>query len=244
MNHIYTLAEIILKRKKKRKPTFCCFLDIAKAYDTVWRKGLCKKLKDIGINANFIQSIRDIYDNVKSSVLVPDRRTSWFDLNIGLRQGCVLSPLLFLIFINDLIKELKNTTIGVEMGAGVLNNLVFADDVVLLANNKGELQALLSIAEKYARTWNFTFNTKKCKVIVFTKRDAAPEIRLYGECLEVVKEYRYLGVWFDVDLSWKLHKETILAKAKKRAYTMMGFGVCRLLVTGFSIPCCFVLTLL
>ena len=58
-----------------------------------------------------------------------------------------------------------------------------------------------------------------------------------GECLEVVNEYKYLGVWFDSKLNWKLHKETILRKAKKRAYIMMSFGIYKLLpalVFGFG----------
>ena len=111
------------------------------------------------------------------------------------------------------------------MGAG---NLVFADNVALLANNKRELQALLFSCRKVRKNLEL-YLQQEVQGHSFPKKDAEPEVLLYGERLEVVKEYKYLGVWFDVDLSWKLHKETILAKAKKRAYTMMGFGVCRLL---------------
>ena len=61
----------------------------------------------MGVQNRLIQVIKNLYSEVKSSVILNDRLTEWFDIEIGLRQGCVLSPLLFLIFINDLIKELK-----------------------------------------------------------------------------------------------------------------------------------------
>ena len=76
--------------------------------------------------------------------------SAWFNIDVGLRQGCVLSPLLFLIFINDLIKELKDSGIGVTVGKITLNNLVFADDIVLITNTGAKLQTLLTIAGKYA----------------------------------------------------------------------------------------------
>ena len=110
-----------------------------------------------------------------------------------------------------------------------INNLAFADDIVLIANTEEELQELVSIASNHARAWRFTFNTKKCKVVVFNGKSKIPKISLEDDSLELVKAYKYLGVWFDSKLDWKLHKETILAKVRRRAYTMMGFGVCKIL---------------
>ena len=95
-------------------------------------------------------------------------------------------------------------------------------DIVLTANDEDELQELVTIAENYAQAWKFAFNTKKCKIMVFNGRKKKPKIFLEGERLEIVNAYKYLGVWFDTKLDWKLHKETILAKAKRRAYTMVG----------------------
>ena len=65
--------------------------------------------------------------------------------------------------------------------------------------------------------------------MVFNGKSKIPKISLEDDILELVKAYKYLGVWFDSKLDWKLHKETILAKARRRAYTMMGFGVCKIL---------------
>ena len=86
-----------------------------------------------------------------------------------------------------------------------------------MANNSRDLQKLVKIAENYARKWNFAFNTKKCKVLVFNRKGAQPTITLDSDNLEVVKEYKYLGVWLDEKLNWETHKAYVLAKAKKRA---------------------------
>src|SRR4051794_32437804 len=116
-------------------------------------------------------------------------------IDVRLRQGCVLSPLLLLIFINDLLRELKESNIGVVTGGVNLSNLTFADDIALVTNNRHELQKLVTIAEDYARRWKFVFNTKKCKVVVFNRKNAHPSIKLDNDTLEVVQEYKYLGVW-------------------------------------------------
>ena len=105
VNHIFTLAEIIKRKKREGKPTYACFLDIKKAYNTVWREGLWDKLQRAGIQNRISQVIKNMYSEVKSSVVLNDRMTEWFNIEIGLRQGCVLSPLLFLIFINDLLRR-------------------------------------------------------------------------------------------------------------------------------------------
>src|SRR3954467_11060726 len=164
-----------------------------------------------------------MYEEVKSCVIINNAPSNWFGIDVGLRQGCVLSPILFLIDLNDLLRELKDAGLGVVVSETQVSNLAFADDIALLANTKEDLQALLKIAEKYAQTWKFAFNTKKCKVMVFNRVGANPDTFLEGDRLEVVKAYKYLGVWFDTNLTWQLHKTTILAKAKRRAYTMMGF---------------------
>ena len=118
------------------------------------------KLTEAGVDGKMMLTIRSMYDSVKSSVVVNARLTAWFDINIGLRQGCVLSPLLFLIFVNDLIKEYNRSDSEVLVGDVRINNLAFADDIVLIANNEEELQELVSTSN-HAHAWRFTFNTKK-----------------------------------------------------------------------------------
>ena len=107
-DHISSLVNIIDTRKKLKKSTFCAFIDFKKAYDTINRPMLWKRLTDIGISGKMFQAVKSLYTSVKSCVRVNSYRTEWFDVNCGLRQGCVLSPLLFNLFIDDLAVFLKS----------------------------------------------------------------------------------------------------------------------------------------
>jgi hypothetical protein len=97
VDQLFILTEIIRNRRPNK--TYCCFLDIQKAYDRVWRDGLWEKLAEYGISGKMWRVLRSIYENVESSVLVNDNHTRFFSINVGLRQGCLLSPT-FAIYIN------------------------------------------------------------------------------------------------------------------------------------------------
>lgn len=107
IDHIFTLHELIMNRRPKR--TYCCFIDIQKAYDRVWRKGLWKKLQDYGLRGKMWRMLQKIYENVESCVQVNGKKSRFFPIKVGLRQGCILSPLLFDVFINGLIETIKQS---------------------------------------------------------------------------------------------------------------------------------------
>ena len=144
---------------------------------------------------------------------------------------CVV-PFIVIIFINGLIRELKESGAGVEVGPVFINNLFFADDVVLVARSQVGLQMLITKAERYAVRWKFKYNIDKCKVMVFGGEEEDRRICLLdGKELEEVERYKYLGVIFDERLNWKDHKKEILDKARRKAYLMFGFGISRGLST-------------
>ena len=111
-DHISSLVNIIDTRKKLKKSTFCAFIDSKNAYDTIYMPMLWKRLTDIGISGKMFQAVKSLYTSVKSCVRVNSYRTEWFDVNCGLRQGGVLSPLLFNLFINDINVFLKSLDRG------------------------------------------------------------------------------------------------------------------------------------
>ena len=134
-DHISSLMNIIDTRKKLKKSTFCAFIDFKKAYDTINRSILWKRLSDIGISGKMFQAIKSLYACVKSCVRLNSYKTDWFDVNCGLRQGCVLSPLLFDLFINNLAIFLKSLDLGVKIGDENVCVMLYADDIVLLAES-------------------------------------------------------------------------------------------------------------
>ena len=108
-----SLVNIIDTRKQLKKSTFCAFIDFKKAYDTI--NYAMERLTDIGISGKMFQAVKSLkgYTSVKSCVRLSFYRTDWFDVNFGLHQGCVLSPLLFNLCINDLAILPKSLDLGV-----------------------------------------------------------------------------------------------------------------------------------
>ena len=97
-DHIFTLQTLAEQYINKKQKLFVCFVDFKKAYDLVWRNGLFYKLVKYGISSKIKNMISSLYSNVKSYVKVNDTLSKSFGCSLGLFQGCVLSPILFLLF--------------------------------------------------------------------------------------------------------------------------------------------------
>ena len=215
VDHIFTLSELLRARKARRKETHCAFLDIRKAYDTLDRDALWKRLLDVGIRGNMWRVIRNLYDVVESSVLVGQRRTEWFPVEAGVRQGCILSLILFVIFIDGLVRAVKRARVTSVLEGVKFNILLFADDVVLLAESRQDLQKLLDIVFGYSQRWRFKWNSVKSKILRIGSRKAQTLHYFLGlQELEVVKSFKYLGVDFQENLSWSITKRRFEEKAK------------------------------
>src|SRR3954447_6023833 len=104
-----------------------------------------------------------MYSVVQSAVLVGEDQTEWFDLSTGVRQGCVMSPILFSLFINGLAREINDVGEGVEIGGRQVRLLMYADDIVLLADSPEDLQRMLDVVTAYSTQWRFRLNPKKGK---------------------------------------------------------------------------------
>jgi hypothetical protein len=104
---------------------------------------------------------------VMSCVRVNSFKTEWFDVKCGLRQGCILSPLLFNLFINDLTLFIKSFDLGINVGTEKLCIMLYADDIVILADNAQDLQILLNALNEWCSLNDMTVNPIKSKVIHF-----------------------------------------------------------------------------
>ena len=122
---------------KNGKKIYSCFIDLSKAFDTVPRDLLLNKLLDAGIKGKFFNIIRSIYSNDSACVKIDHMCTERFSINQGVRQGCVLSPLLFNIFMADLAKKLSSLdNNSLKLGEIGINSIFWADDIVLLAESE------------------------------------------------------------------------------------------------------------
>jgi hypothetical protein len=124
--------------------------------------------------------------------------TKSFPINQGVRQGCVLSPLLFNIFMAELAKNLMSQDNGLKMDNSKINSIFWADDIVLLCENGSELDKMIKMIAEYCETNKLTINGKKTKCVIFNKtgRLLREQFFLNGTALENVRQYKYPGFIF------------------------------------------------
>ena len=119
----------------------------------------------MGIQGKLWRVIRNIYNVNSSRVFLNGCKSDYFDIYQGVAQGCTLSPTLFLIFIDGLMKEIERTV--PSLPSLEFNGLLFADDFVGLSDSEQGLQALIDVIYAYSKKWRFEANVAKCAVVVF-----------------------------------------------------------------------------
>ena len=172
IDNIFSLNELIQGRLKEGKSTYAFFLDVKKAYDTVWRDGLWYKMWEMGIKGKMWRVVRSLYVNNRSCIFLEGKCSEYFSVNQGVAQGCTLSPTLFLIYINGLLCEIeKRPELGVTFSKNKMSGLLFADDFAGLAETGSVLQILIDIVHNYSKRGRFEANVKKCATVVFSKTE-------------------------------------------------------------------------
>ena len=158
--------------KNKTDPLFLAFLDLRKAFDKVPRALLWQKLRDAGVPDSFLNRIRDQFSNIRGKVRIGELLTNEFDIASGVVQGSRLGPILFDIFLNDLLGDLKKKSKGVAIANDIkVHCLAYADDLCLIAENEIELQNMLEICSKWAIKNGMAFNPKKSEVLIHPKNN-------------------------------------------------------------------------
>jgi hypothetical protein len=151
-----------------------------------------------------IDLVRMWYRTVKARVRVNEVESEWFETKVGVRQGDTLSPLLFNIFINGIVRKVKEGGGGVKIGDERVPILLFADDMVLLEEGEEELNGLMTGVSEYCTEWHLGVNDDKTMVLVVSK-DGKKKAKVgYGLTeLECVERYPYLGTLFTSDGKWE-----------------------------------------
>jgi len=170
------------------------FLDIKKAYDTVDRSLLYKKMEKMNIPIKFIRVIFTLFEDNVSNILLNGDKSSNIYLQRGLLQGSSLSPILFNIYINDLSHELNECADTV--GGMNDNHYLFADDISLLSINRKSAQHLLDICVQWGIKNRIQFATHKCEFISNINNCT---LQMNNVPLRRVSEYKYLGIYIGVN---------------------------------------------
>jgi hypothetical protein len=230
-DQIFILNELIEKTCQKGGNLFTCFIDLKKAYDSVSRVALWKVLWEKGVRGKMWRVLQQMYRRVQSCVQVGEQKTKWFDVDVGVRQGCVLSPVLFSLFIDGLAEEVIKAGVGVEVGDSTIQILLYADDMVVTAKNKKDLQKMMSAVQKFTYKWRLEVNAGKTEVVVFgvaNPRTKATRVKYGNAFLRVVTGYTYLGIFQDRLMRSRgiIMKKEMVSKARMKLEIAWGLG-CR-----------------
>ena len=180
---------------KGGKKLYGCFVDFSKAFDTVPRDILISKLESVGIKGKILEIIKIIYTEDKACVKIGNKCSSPFRTNMGVRQGCVLSPTLFNIFLSDIQNYLSIQGENPSLSNQDISSLLWADDILIFSTSEKGLQEKLNNLKSYCLMNKLKVNTDKTKVMIFNKSGRKLNNKFkYGKItLENVRSYKYLG---------------------------------------------------
>ena len=202
---VFSLKQIIEYYQLKNSPVYVCYLDASKAFDKINHWVLFNKLLNRNIPSLFVRIIYFWY--TQQTFIVRWGCTLSLDFKVinGVRQGGILSPYFFNLYINDLSISLTKTAVGCYVNESCINHLIYADDCVLMAPSPAALQELLHTCHMFAQYHDLTFNVKKtvCSCIKpkLLKSIYVPTVFLGGIGLSFTESHKYLGVCIDQRLS-------------------------------------------
>ena len=211
------MASDKMQENKDGAATVVTFFDFSRAYDKVWREGLLSKMIKLGVPYKFVKYARLFLSARKTMVEINGTRSNEFYLNEGLPQGSAISPLLFLLFINDITDFTKE---------GAMPSLFADDTAIWIMGGKDrektvkDMQNNIDGISRWADEWKMELNGDKTQAMVIStsSKDTSwkPPLFLNGVKLEVVKEYKFLGVIIDNGLRFTAHVNKVVAKCTRR----------------------------
>ena len=174
---------------------FCSFLDASKAFDRLVHSGLFIKLIERDTPLVFLEIIISWYDGLICRVKWDNHYSEWFSITAGVRQGGVLSPDFYSIYVDDLIKKLEQLNKGCYYGNLFAAAIFYADDMAILAPSIRGLQCLLNACGDYCLEWDIALNAKKSRNLYFGKRTVITHVvTLNNKPVEWTEKWTYLGV--------------------------------------------------
>ena len=225
-DHIFILRTIVDKyvlNAKNGSKLFACFIDLRKAFDTVWHDGLFLKLQKAGITGKVYNVIKSMYNNCHSRVKCNHFLSDPIDISKGVHQGNVLSPLLFNVFINDIGDTFTENDVPVLQSSSV-SHLLYADDLLLLSTTADGLQHNITKVQEFCKQWGLSINIDKTKIMIFSKNGRACKDRFQfiigHSILECVNSYKYLGVEISANGKFLIAEKNLSLKASRALFSI------------------------
>ena len=229
------------KSKRVQKNIYFCFIDYAKAFECVDYKKLWKVLKQMGLTRHLTRLLRNLYAGQEATVTTGHGTTDWFQIGKGVHQGCILSPCLFNLYAEYIMRNagLDEAQAGIKIAGRNINNLRYANDITLMAESEKELKNLLMKVKEASEKGGLKLNFQKKKIMVSSPitswqidrervRDIiflGSKITADGDCSHEVKRRLLLGRKVRTNLDSILKSRDITLPTKVRLVKAMVFPV-------------------
>ena len=183
-DQIANVCWITEKAREFQKNIYFCFIDYAKAFDCVDHHQLWKILKEMGIPDH----LRNLYAGQEATVRTGHGTKDWFQIGKGLLQGCILSPCLFNLYAEYIMRNagLNEAQAGIKIAGRNINNLRYADDTTLMAESEEELKSLLMKMKEESEKVGLKLNIQKTKIMAFCPTTSW---QIDGEIMEMVTDF-------------------------------------------------------
>ena len=183
VDQIWVVRQVIEKATEYRTPVHLCFVDLTKAYDSVDRTALAAVLRSYGVPHQLVDTIQELHTDTRCHVRTADGVADDFQVKSRVRQGCVLSPLLFNCFMDRILREATEMMDGglhVEYSTSgglflsyrdkttaltCIQDVLYADDLTMVAETRRELQHMLDVLDQACSRWGMTISTGKSKIL-------------------------------------------------------------------------------
>ena len=217
-DHIFLLSTALQYNFSINRKVYGLFVDLSQAFDTINHNRLWIKLTNAGLSTKMVKTLRSIYSLAKAKVRTKYGISNSFPIEKGVLQGETISPILWNLYLEDLVQTLERSdTIPIKIIGASIHALLYADDIILLAYTPAELQKKINILSKYLEENGLRVNLSKTKYMVFSKRKDTSNliIRWNSQIIERVSSYVYLGVPFTEQLNFEFVKNHFLEKSKR-----------------------------
>lgn len=224
MEHVVRLVEHVKKAFTRNHSVAATFFDIKRAFDTVWHGKLLDKLSQIGISGHLYQFVKAFLDNRRMAVKVGSATSDTYTLDMGVPQGSVIAPLLFVVMLHDLEDSIRRKGISVSLFADDLAIWMRVESKKVSQHLKQRLrtyQACIDDVQRYMERNGFELSAEKTVLMVFTRRTrlvrSGITIKVRGKVIEPSHEAKFLGVTLNRSLTWGPHIRKLITKAMRGA---------------------------
>ena len=206
-DNIQILRNITERSIEQKKELYLTFLDLTAAFDNVKRQHIWDSLYELEVPRSLVKAIKAAYKNVQGTVVIDGESSAPFKINKGIKQGDSLSPLLFIIVMDRILKSIRKTSTNLQTCIGQyqltpikVDSLLYADDIVLISDTQQKMKKLVEIWNNEIEKMGMTLNVEKCKLLIANKQTIDPvRIQIKGQNIEEVTAYEYLGSIFTND---------------------------------------------